>query len=110
MSPDTFHFYHRPIRDRILEKENVAIIVCSATSDPDQIIGWILVETLHATDKLIVHYVYVKQLYKCEKIASELFGRAVKSRPVFFSHLTDKALRILSKKSKGDFYYAPHLI
>lgn len=110
MSPTTFHYHHRPIRERILSKDNVAIIVCVANTNENQIIGWICVETLHDTKQLIVHYVYVKELYKGEGIANDLFNRAVTSRPVFVSHLTDKALRILSKKSRDDFYYAPHLI
>lgn len=110
LSPEAFHRHHRPIRDGILGRPNLAIIVCASREDNDQLIGWIAVEVLHGTLQLIVHYVYVKQLYKGERIASELFERAVKTRPIFFSHMTDKALRILAKKSKDDFYYAPHLI
>lgn len=108
MSPETFHNYHRPIRERILSQPTLAIIICSSKEDPSQIIGWIAVEPLFKRESMIIHYIYVKQLYKDEGIATELFGKVIHTRPVFMSHMTDKAWRIVAEKK--DFIYCPHLI
>jgi hypothetical protein len=110
MSPETFHHYHRPIRDRILSQPSTAIIVCCSKLEESQIIGWIAVEKLYESDSFIVHYLYVKQLYKNHGIARDLFNRAVVTRPVFFSHLTDKASKILRKLGDETMHYIPHLI
>ena len=109
LTPDTFHNYHRPIREKILSQPTLAIIVCCSSEDKNQIIGWIAVEPLYMTDKFIVHYVYVKQLYKGEGIAKDLFHRSVPHKPIYFSHMTDKAWKILAKH-EGDYFYSPHLI
>lgn len=110
MSPQTFHHYHRPIRDQILSRPTLAIIICCSKLDPDQIIGWIAVEAIPDVEQMIVHYLYVKKIYKGEGIAQDLFNRAVITRPVFFSHMTDRGNKILLKKGNGDYLYVPHLI
>lgn len=109
MSPELFHHYHRPIRDRILSQPTLAIIVCCSEKDPDQIIGWIAVEQMPEGETQILHYVYVKALYQKEGVAKELFKRAVLKLPVYYTHLTDSVWPYVMKRPQ-DFKYIPHLI
>lgn len=116
LTPKFFHAYHRPIRDRILERETIAIIVCSATDAPEQLIGWILVEKpVDAIKSLIVHYIYVKEIYKREGIATELLSRVTDGERILFTHMTERAQKILDNKIENDtldfhYLYRPHLI
>lgn len=112
VSPEEFHSYHRPIRERILKRKNIAIIVCCSTEDPTLIIGWILVEEPKKTNCLILHYVYVKHLFNQNKIARELTEKIIKDRIVLFTHLTEKAARIMTKNQHKyqNYYYIPPLV
>lgn len=108
-SPETFHHYHRPIRTRILTRPNLAIIVCVASEDEHLILGWIMVEALHKAHGLVLHYLYVKQAFKGEGIASELFRSVLKLKePLIVSHLTNKAKKLLETKNIN-YFFAPHL-
>lgn len=113
---EEFHAHHRPIRDRILNKPNIAIIVCASKEDPSLIIGYSIVEKPPQSRGLILHYLYVKQAFKKEKIASHLLEMSCKDRPVLFTHSTIIAGKIMSKlKAKGRqdldrFLFTPHLI
>ncbi len=110
MSPETFHHYHRPIRLSILNKPTIAVIVCASTEDPTLIIGWIVVEKPFEARGIILHYIYVKQAFKEQKISNELYSRAVLESPVFMTHMTDKARRILNRKELKNHFLVPHLI
>ena len=107
MSPKEFHAQHRPIRDKILKKPSAVAIVACDPNDEDLILGWILVEK-PPTEGLILHYLYVKEAFKGEGISEELIKKALPDRPIFVSHMTDKARKIIGKKKKyfKDFYYA----
>lgn len=111
VTPAVFHWYHRPIRERILNRPNAAVIVCAANEDPSLILGWIAVETPEKTQGMILHYLYVKAAFKGEKIGRELYKRAVVRSPVYISHMTNYGERIAKKKLRGEaVLYAPHLI
>ena len=111
LSPDEFHHYHRPLRERLLYQPRSAIIVCCAKENEDLILGWILVEQPKAKG-LILHYLYVKEAFKGEKIASQLIFRALPDRPVMVTHITDRARKLmrLNPHKFKEFYNAPHLI
>lgn len=109
LSPQDFHKHHRPIRERFFERDGTAVIVCCATDNPDLIIGWIAVEKPKESRGLILHYVYVKQAFKGEKISNELIKRALPDKPVMVTHMTERALNIMERK-KIEYFYAPHLI
>lgn len=110
LSSDAFNHHHRPIREKILGQPNVAMIVCVGANDPDVILGWVLVEVPDKTDGLIVHYIYVKQAFKGEHIATELYQRATgQITPIYISHVTRHGDEILSQKKLG-LHYIPHLI
>lgn len=110
LTPQEFHEYHRPLRERFFSRPTATVIVCAWNEDPNIIYGWIAVEVLPKSG-LILHYVYVKESFKGERIATELLERALPERPVFFSHLTERANKIiLSNQDKYQhFYYVPHL-
>lgn len=111
LTPDEFHKHHRPIRDKFFANPSGAIIVCASKSDENIIIGWAAVEKPEA-NALILHYVYVKQAFKGWGIANELVERALPERPVLFTHLTERAERIMYSSPNNkfqDFYYCPHL-
>lgn len=126
LAPKEFHERHRPIRDRILARPNVAIIVCVSKEYPDTILGWILVEKPPAPPDgfrgIFLHYLYVKEAFKKEHIATELIDLvATPSKLVLYTHITEQAGRIMGELRMKDkasnrkdrfehFYYEPHLI
>lgn len=111
LSPEDFHAYHRPIRERFLyARPNATIIVCSSPEDPGLIIGWIAVE--RCPSALILQYLYVKSAFKGEGIGALLIKRALPGSPVLYTHMTDQASRIMAKKYDAfkQFRYVPHLV
>lgn len=111
-SPDEFHEHHRPIREKFFDNPRGSVIVCCAKETPSLIIGWIAVEKPKECSGMILHYLYVKQAFKSEGIAKELLKRALPTTPVIFTHLTEKASRILDSKRERfkDYYFRPHII
>lgn len=68
-----------------------------------------MVEALHKAHGLVLHYLYVKQAFKGEGIASELFRSVLKLKePLIVSHLTNKAKKLLETKNIN-YFFAPHL-
>ena len=112
IDPTEFHKRHRPIRENFFDKPNTAVICCVACEDETIILGWIAVETIHNSDSILLHYMYVKQSFKGEGIARELLTRAVGNKPVLFTHITERASKIIRSKrlEMNHFYFAPHLI
>lgn len=110
LSPDEFHAFHRPIRERFFSKPNTACIIAAESGDPWHILGWIAVEKIPTG--MILHYLYVKSDFKGHHIGRDLLDRALPTSPVFFTHLTDRATRIMSKKHEQfqAFRYIPHLV
>lgn len=110
VTPEEFHSFHRPQRMRFFSKPNTTCIVCVPDDDLNQIIGWIAVESIPSG--LILHYLYVKDVYKKQGIATMLIKRALPTSPIFYTHLTEQAARILSRhqdRFRG-FKYMPHLV
>ncbi len=115
LTPDEFHKRHRPIRDQILHRPNIAIIVCCAHDDPNLIIGYSIVEKPDCPG-LILHYVYVKQAFKNEGIAKHLLKTSCNDRPVMYTHQTIIINKIVQKykaRAREDlerFFFCPHMI
>lgn len=110
LTPDEFHRFHRPIRERFFASPDSAVIVCSPDDDGWLIIGWIAVQRLPSG--IIVQYLYVKSAFKKQGIAEQLIKRAVPCPHVFYTHLTDRASRIISKKQEQfrQWRHLPHLV
>jgi GNAT superfamily N-acetyltransferase len=89
-----------------------AVLVVAAESDPDHIIGFICYEVFD--NALVIHYVYIKQLFRKQGIAKELyhFVREAEDRgyekPVFVTFRTDKSSKI-TRKYKNRFIFDPWL-
>jgi len=110
LPPSEFHQFHRPIRERFFAKPNTCVIICADAKDPWHIIAWIAIEQIPSG--LILQYLYVKSAYKGQGIAKQLIKRALPTQPVFYTHLTDRAARIMSKKHEQflSFKMVPHLV
>lgn len=110
LSPDTFHAYHRPIRERFLSKPNTTVIVCASAEDPWIIAGWIAVEAI--PEALILQYIYVKEAFQRRGIAKQLIKRALPTIPILYTHLTEKAGKIIARKHEhmAGFRHVPHLV
>jgi hypothetical protein len=110
LTPDEFHQFHRPIRERFLSKIGSKVLICSPEDDPWHILGWIATEQLPSAT--VLHYLYVREVAKREGIAGFLIKRAIQITPVIYTHLTDQAAKIMSKKydSFTGFIHIPHLV
>lgn len=111
LSPKEFNEKHRPIREEILNRPNVAVIVACNSKDEDQILGWIVVEKPRGQG-LILHYIYVKEAFKKEGVSYELLKKALPEKPILVSHMTDRARKIIGKKKEffKDYLFAHDLI
>lgn len=110
LSPEDFHSFHRPLRERFFNRPNATVIVVSPGDDPFLILGWIAVEVL--PNCAVVHYVYVKSVYRREyMLASQLLVRAVPQGPVLFTHCTPRASKIMAANPERfkHFRFSPHL-
>lgn len=110
ITPDEFHKFHRPARERFFSRPTATAIVCCGAKDRDLILGWLALEKPAAS--IIIHYIYVKEAFKEEKIASELLNGISSQGEVLFTHLTEKAQKIIrnNKDKYRRFVFAPHLI
>lgn len=110
LSPNEFHSHHRPIRERFFQHPGAAIIVCCSKEEPTQILAWMAIEKPPMAQGLILHYIYTKNPFRDQGIATELIGH-LKDKPIMFTHLTDRASKIMDSKYAKfkDFFYMPHL-
>lgn len=107
LSPEDFHKFHRPLRDRFFSRPTCTVIVAGSE---DVVAGWVAIEILPNCTAL--HYIYVKSNFRREYgIARELLQRALPPGPVVYTHLTPKAVKIMSLDYDRfkDFRYCPHL-
>lgn len=112
LTPDEFHAYHRPIRDRFFSRPTATVIVCVSSSDPDLILGWIALEEIPYCKARILHYIYIKQAFKEEKIAEGLLMFLKTDKPIVYTHLTERATKILKRNPDkySGFSFVPHLV
>lgn len=109
LTPDEFHFCHRQLRERFFDQPNKQLIVCTPDDDPWLILGWIAVETISSAS--VIHYIYVKSAFKSQGIARELVKRTIHKTPVVFTHVTERATKIMCRKPERfyDWKFIPHL-
>lgn len=111
LTPDEFHAFHKITRDSFFHRPQAAVILCVSKEDPDLIMGWIAVEKPVKSPGIVIHYVYVKQAFKGLGMASALLEKVCGDGPVLFTHLTERANRMMIRNPDKfqDFFYAPHL-
>lgn len=110
LSPEDFHAFHRPLRERFFQRPNATAIVACADDDPNHILGWIAVEIL--PNSSVLHYVYVKSAYRRDYgLAKKLLFRALLPGPVLYTHLTPRAAHIMALDADTfkRFRFCPHL-
>ncbi len=111
MPPSLFHSFHRPLREKLLEKPNMKIQVYCNPDDPWHIVGWIAFESL--PDCFILHYVYVKDTFRLHGIGRQLLSKVVPaSNRVVMTHLTYSASKIMGTHYHyfQRFKYVPHAL
>lgn len=110
LSPEEFHAYHRPIRERFFQKPNATVIVAANPEDSWEIAAWIAVEK--SASALILQYLYVKSAFKGHGVASQLIKRALPSTPILYTHMTERASRIMARNYSKyrEFKHVPHLV
>lgn len=110
-SAEEFHERHRKLRDDIYQRPNTEVLIACAKTSPDLIVGYVITERINENTK-VIHYLYVKEAFKDEKIATLLFKEISKDKsPIIITHMTMKASKILFNKRKqiGEFYYCPFM-
>jgi len=110
LSPETFHFFHRPLRERFFNRPTATVIVVAAGENPDVILGWIAVECI--PNATVIHYLYVKADYRRKfDLANQLLIRGVPAGNVLYTHFTPKAGKIMAANPGRfrRFKFSPHL-
>ena len=107
LTPEVFHTYHRPKREKFFANPTAAVIIASPEKN-DLILGYVAVEKPPIEDCIIIHYLYVKEVFRGEGIGLELL-RKVSNGTVFFTHLTPSGRAIL-RTHPTLMSYSPHLI
>ncbi len=110
LTAEEFHSFHRPQRLRFFAKPSATVIIAAPCDDPWLILGWIAVEKIPSG--LICQYLYVKSAFKTQGIAADLIKRAIPTAPVFYTHMTDRAARIMAGKQAqfSTWKHIPHLV
>ncbi len=111
INPKEFHAFHRPIREAFFLRPTTAVVLCVSKEDQGLIMGWIAVEKPTSGPGIVIHYLYVKQAFKNLGIASSLLNSVTIETPVIYTHITERAQRMMrnSKKRFNDYFQAPHL-
>lgn len=115
ISPEEFHFFHRPLRDRFFLRPSATVVICSNTEDPTHILGWIALEkdwTTEHIQRTILHYIYVKDALRAKGIATELLTKTIpQNSHVIYTHKTSQASALLKIKPQLflNYNYQPHL-
>ena len=110
ISPTDFHSFHGQIRNRYLARETKRILMCCPMDDPWLILGWIATEALPTAT--VLQYLYVKSAFKGQGIAELLIKKSIPPGVIYFTHLTERASKIMCKKYDlfSDYKFLPHLV
>lgn len=109
ITPLEFNSHHRPYRESFFQRSTATVIVCAYKEGPDVILGWMAVEERKTNPGIYLHYIYVKHSFQRLGIAKELLSHILKKSPIFITHLTLKADRIIDCHDEvfSKFYYEP---
>lgn len=95
ISPTEFHALHRSAIDHFFSRSTATIIVVNHVDEPSVILGWIAVEIFES--KLVIHYVYVKSLFRRQGFLWNLIDRIDLQKPILYTHLTDRFSKIMAR-------------
>jgi GNAT superfamily N-acetyltransferase len=104
-----FYFWQHLVIEQLLIDPSVTWLVASSLSDPTKIYGWLCgqrADTL-AGDQAVIHYLYVKRLYRRVGIASRLIESFAGSAPALVvTSMTDSGRALLGDRT---FVFNPFL-
>ena len=96
--------------DSILSKEDTQVLIACSIDDKDVILGFLVSEYSHAINSTpILHYVFVKEPFRNNKIARSLFEKCFGAGgDIYYTHATNDGIHALA--SRGGFIYNPFLL
>lgn len=99
-----FHNHHKLI-DKILQRST--IVVCCDAKDPKIIFGYVVYEKIDG--QFVLHYIYVKNIYRKLGIAKKLLEQCKHDFSVLgcYTHQTQVAV---AKEEKYNLLYHPYLL
>lgn len=101
----SFYRYHHDIVDGLLHRPDTRVWVASLTTDPDRIYGWLCTSEAWQPRIQVVHYVYVKSMYRGNGLARRLFARAGIKRDglVVYTFRNRWGIRLAAKVPGSEF-------
>lgn len=106
MSKTTFYAHHHKIVERILKRSQILIIT---PKDEDEIILAYMIRELGSGSNIILHYIYVKEAFRGDGLASYLLKQAALPQKSNITHLTN-AKNMEYLRNKYEFNYCPYLM
>ena len=109
---DVFASFHKRAVGKILDSPETALIIAGAEGDPDLLLGWICVEKPKKLKGSIVHFLYVKELFRTEGVATQMLNQLNLETPILFTAMTRKSSKILVKHKEyfKRWYFEPSLV
>jgi hypothetical protein len=105
--PDSIYYkHHADLIQQLLGKSYVAVL-CNP-EDPTLIFGYVVYQPYN--EHVIVHYLYVKGIYRQFGLATKLLASItdVKKKTIYTSHLTEPIFKFMMRKYK--IIYSPYLL
>lgn len=106
MTKTTFYAYHHKIVERILRRSQALIV--TPIGEDDLILAYMVSEVATATNP-ILHYLYVKEAFRGDGMASLLIKTAGIPQKATITHVTN-AKNIDYLRNKHEFNYCPYLM
>lgn len=88
--------------------DNTKSLVLCFPEEPSEIIGYVLYE--YVNDTLVVHYVYIKNLYRRQNIARDLILQLAEDNLIIATHITDEFSTLRYKLDNKRIVYDPFYI
>ena len=88
--------------------EHAQVSVACFPEDPTEVIGYIIYQ--YVNEDCIIHYLYIKEMHRKQKCASEMIQHLSKTNFVIVTHLTDNFATLRHRFSPKRFTYDPFFI
>lgn len=100
VTSQVFYFWMHAIIETLLDDASVTWLVACASDDPTKIYGWLCGHraTTLAGDQSVVHYVYVKKLYRRVGIATNLLERFVGDAAIVASSMSEAGRELIGDR------------
>lgn len=103
ISNSVYFNWHHKLLEALLKRESAEVIVAHPPGEPDVILGYMVTEMVGGEQ--VIHYVYVKQVFRNMGIAKGMLEHSgVELSGSFFSHWTYDLDSILKTKTLSITY------